>query len=144
MGMQWVRVQPAYILYTKPFRETSLLLEVFSRDYGRVSLVARGAKSSSKTTVRRKRPRFQGLLQPFVPLCLSWRGRTELCNLTDAEPQTPPPQLVGQLLFCGWYINELLARTLRHGDANGSLFFLYQSALYGLLDNVAHSLRQFV
>src|SRR6186713_1244025 len=109
------QTQPSYILYAKPFRDTSLLIEAFSYDYGRISLVARGARGALKgQSKKRRRPRFQGLLQPFVPLLLSWQGRTDLFNLMGAEPNGYAPHLEGRLLFCGWYLNELLTRCLVH------------------------------
>jgi DNA repair protein RecO (recombination protein O) len=141
-----VQVQPAYILYAKPFRETSLLLEVFSRDYGRVSLVARGARGSlgsGQGRPRKSRPRFSVLLQPFVPLLLSWRGRGPLFNLTHAEPNGVSPALAGRLLLGGWYMNELIVRTLKHWDSHVQLFIAYQASLFGLNSSLPLSLRQF-
>lgn len=143
--MRCAQVQPGYILYNKPFRDTSLLVEVFSLDYGRISLVAKGARGAlnKDNTARRRRLPFQGLLQPFVPLVLSWRGKTDLLNLTAAEANGSPPLLDGRALFSGWYLNELVSRTLSHFDVHSSLFEAYQLALYGLVDQPQLSLRQF-
>jgi DNA repair protein RecO (recombination protein O) len=144
--IQWVQEQPSYILYAKPFRETSLLLEVFCRDYGRVSLVARGARRTvgpRKARTSRSSSRFDGLLQSFVPLLLSWRGRGELFNLTTAEPNGVATLLSGRLLVGGWYLNELLVRTLKHWDAHPQLFKAYQIALQSFSVHFKPSLRQF-
>jgi DNA repair protein RecO (recombination protein O) len=123
------------------------LLEVFAREYGRVSLIARGArldwKSGKHKSTRSRVSHFQGLLQPFIPLLLSWRGRTELMNLTSAESCGKFSLLSGQALFCGWYMNELLMRTMRHGSEQAELFDAYQKALNGLLKNPQPSLRSF-
>jgi DNA repair protein RecO (recombination protein O) len=139
--MGFIQVQPAYILYVKPFRDTSVLLEVFSYDYGRVSLVGRGARAL--TGMRGSRPRFQGLLQPFVPLMLSWKGKTDLLTLVAAEPRDAAPVLEGKVLFSAWYLNELLVRSLKPADAHPELFNAYQMALYGLSHTPELSLRRF-
>ena len=92
--------QPAYLLHSYPYRETSLVIETFTRNRGRVALVARGA--------RRPRSALRGVLLAFQPLTISWSGRTELRTLHKAEWQGGLPQLKGDALLCGFYINELL------------------------------------
>ena len=72
-----VSLQAAFILHGRDFRDTSRLLDVFTQDFGRVSLVAKGARSS--------RSKLQGILQPFSPLVISWSGKGEVQTLTVAE-----------------------------------------------------------
>src|SRR5207253_3115583 len=103
-----ISLQPAFILHHRPFRETSVLLDVFSEEYGLVSLVAKG--------VRTHRSKLKALLQPFVPLLVSWQGKSELMNLVSAEARTTPFQLHGDCLLSGFYLNELLVRLLQKED----------------------------
>lgn len=124
-----VQLEPAWLLHPRPFRDSSLLLEVFSRDHGRVGLVARGA--------RRARARERALLQAFTPLRLSWRGTGELATLTGAEPDGPAVALAGTRLLAGYYLNELLLRLLARGDEHAALFDGYGRTLRDLA-NAAH------
>jgi DNA repair protein RecO (recombination protein O) len=119
--MSKVDLQACYILHAKPYRDTSSLLEVFSREYGRVGLVARGARSSKS--------RLQGLLQPFTPLLISWSGKGELHSLTHAEQSHRAYQLKADNLMIGFYLNELILQFLHRGDPHPSLFDRYQQAL---------------
>jgi DNA repair protein RecO (recombination protein O) len=119
-----VDAQPAYILHTRPYRETSLLLEVFSRDHGRVALLARGA--------RRPHSALRGLMLAFQPLELSWSGKGEVLTLMKAEWQGGQPLLAGAPLFCGYYLNELLMRLLPREDAHPRLFERYMRILMEL------------
>ena len=96
--------QPVFILHSYPYRETSLIVEVFSQNFGRLPLVARGA--------RRPRSAVRGLLMAFQPLHLSWFGKAELRTLHSAEWQGGQPQLQGMALMCGFYLNELLLKLL--------------------------------
>lgn len=145
-AIQKVSLQPAYILSAKPFRETSLLLQVFSRDYGRVSLIAKGGRSlhsGGSNKKRKSRPRFQGLLQPFVPLLMSWQGRTDLFNLVQVEVDGLSCMVEGKALLGGWYMNELLLRTLRDWEAYLPLFEAYDEVLKALNQSLASNLRRF-
>lgn len=119
--MERVLLQPAYVLHTRPYLESSLLLEVFSRDFGRAGLIARGARGA--------RSRWKGLLQPFRPLLLSWVRRGELGTLTAADQVASPPPAQGQALFCGLYANELLMRSVQRSDAHPELFEAYRQLL---------------
>ncbi|MDR3157635.1 MAG: DNA repair protein RecO [Zoogloeaceae bacterium] len=116
-----VDAQPAYVLHTRPYRETSLLVEAFSRDYGRVALLARGARRPHST--------LRGLIMAFQPLELSWSGKGEVLTLMKAEWQGGQPPLSGQTLFCGYYLNELLLRLLPREDAHTQLFMHYRNIL---------------
>ncbi|MFZ0219761.1 MAG: DNA repair protein RecO [Candidatus Aquirickettsiella sp.] len=133
------QLQAAYILHTRPYRDTSLLIDAFTASQGRVNLIAKGARG-----VRGKKSRFSGSLQAFVPLLLSWRGKTDLMNLLNAEPNPIPlPHLTGKLLVCGLYLNELLIRLLYRYDPYPQLFQAYHTALRSLSDNPAIALRVF-
>ena len=112
-----VTLEPSYILHSRPFRESSLILEALTRDYGRVGLVARGARG--------KRSRWKNMLQPFRPLLLSWNQRGELGTLTEADQVASPPAPAGESLFCGIYANELCIRFLQRSDPHPGLFEHY-------------------
>lgn len=116
-----VLLQPAFVLHRRPYRDTSLLLEVFSQDHGRLGLVARGAAAH--------RSRLKGLLQPFAPLLLSWSGAGELATLTAAEEAGCPIPLPPHRVLAGLYINELLLRLLPRLDPHPGLFAAYQRLL---------------
>lgn len=122
-----VQLEPCYVLHGRPYRESSLLLEAFSRAHGRTGLVARGARSA--------RSRWRSLLQPFRPLLLSWHQRGELGTLTAAEQVASVPLPRGDALFCGLYVNELLLRALHRGDPHEALFDAYRQLLAELSAN---------
>jgi DNA repair protein RecO (recombination protein O) len=113
--------QPAYVLHTYPFRETSLIVEVFSRDFGRLALLARGA--------RRPRSAIRGLLMAFQPIEIGWAGKGDVLTLMKAEWQGGQPLLVGDALFCGYYLNELLMHLLPREDPHERLFTRYAEML---------------
>ena len=119
-----VSLQPAYILHTRPYRNTSKLLEIFSRDYGRCTLVARGA--------RKGQSRVHSSLIPFVPLLVSWQGGGEVQTLTGAESEKSPLSIFGNRLLNGFYLNEILLRLLPKGDAHPLLYSAYADALSDL------------
>jgi DNA repair protein RecO (recombination protein O) len=127
----------AFILHGYPYRETSLLIEVFTRQFGRVSMVARSARSP--------RSPMRGVLLAFQPLALSWFGRSELRTLARAEWIGGHPTLRGEALLCGFYLNELLMRLLAREDAHEALFSKYQEALRRLASEAdpAAALRSF-
>lgn len=116
-----VHTQPAYVLHSRPFRDTSLLVDVLSRDYGRISLIARGQRQARQKS---RRP-----LQPFVPLVLSWQGRSDLKTLTAAENSAAGVFLTGHYLYSGLYANELVMRLVPQGDAHPEIFAIYQHLL---------------
>lgn len=117
-------LEPAFILHRRAYRESSLLLELFARDSGRIGLVARGGRG-------RRRDRAT-LLQPFGELLIGWTGRGELGSLTSAEAVGGEPPLAGSALFAGFYVNELLLRMLRRHDANPDLYADYRVVLSAL------------
>ena len=110
-----------FILHTWPYKETSLIVEVFSRSRGRLGILARGA--------RRPRSALRGLLLAFQPLRLSWSGSAELGTLTGAEWNGGEAALTGAGLMCGFYLNELLLRLLPREDPHEALFDAYAEAL---------------
>jgi DNA repair protein RecO (recombination protein O) len=113
--------EPGYVLHTYPYMETSLIVEAFSRRFGRVSLLARGA--------RRPRSAMRGVLLSFHPLRLSWSGAAELANLRGAEWSGALQPLSGRGLMCGFYLNELVLRLLPRDDAHEMLFDVYGETL---------------
>lgn len=121
-----IDLQPAFVLHARPFRETSLLLDLFTREYGRLPLVARGARSV--------RSRKLALLQPFSRLLVSCQGRGELLTLTAAESAGPPHFLTGDAMTGGFYFNELLVRFLQREDPHPILFDAYCEALNALAE----------
>jgi DNA repair protein RecO (recombination protein O) len=116
-----VDAQPAYVLHAYPFRETSLIVEMFSRDFGRMALLARGA--------RRPRSAIRGVLMAFQPLEVGWAGKGEVLTLMRAEWQGGLPLLAEEALFCGYYLNELLMHLLPREDPHGRLFACYADML---------------
>ena len=116
--------QPAYVLHSRPFLETSLIVEAYTRDHGRVAMVARGA--------RRPKSSLRGILLPFQPLLLSWSGKRELRTLIRAEWQGTYAPLRGQSLICGFYLNELLLKLLPRDDSHERLFADYEGTLSAL------------
>lgn len=116
--------QPVFVLHTYPFKETSLVVELFSRDFGRVAAVAKGA--------RRPRSAMRGMLQSFQPLLAAWSGKNELRNLHSLEWGEGLLLLQGQALMCGFYMNELLLRLLPREDAHEALFDYYAQTLRAL------------
>jgi DNA repair protein RecO (recombination protein O) len=129
--------EPAYVLHTYAYRETSLIVEALSEDYGRVALVARGA--------RRPRSELRGLLQGFAPLLLSWSGHNELKTLHKAEWRGGLPLLDGAALMCGFYLNELLLKLLPREDPHPRLYATYEAALHELAERAEQApvLRRF-
>jgi len=116
--------QPAFVLHSYPFRETSLVVEAFSRNHGRIALVARGA--------RRPRSSLRGVLLSFQPLLLSWTGKGELRTLVRAEWHGAHGALKGRALICGFYLNELLLKLLARDDPHDRLFDAYRETLAAL------------
>lgn len=129
--------QAAYVLHVHPYSETSLVVDVFSRDHGRVPILARGA--------RRPRSAMRGLLMSFQPLELGWFGGGEVKTLAKAEWLGGMPLLGGRCLLLGYYLNELLLKMLPREDAHALLFDAYAAALQALAKGAADApeLRRF-
>ena len=121
----------AFVLHSYPLRETSLIIEAFSRSHGRLAIVARGA--------RRPKSVLRGVLMNFQPLLLSWFGKGEVRTLHSAEWQGGQPYLQGTALMCGFYLNELLINMLARDDPHGQLFDYYRATLYRLANESDHA-----
>lgn len=119
-----VLLESAYVLHPRPYQDSSLLLDIFSQQHGRVGLVAKGVKGKNKSR--------QALLQAFVPLQLSWSGRGELGTVTDVEANGTAYQFKGQVLLSGFYLNELLLNLLHRHDPHPELFDYYRYTLQQL------------
>ena len=132
-GRQRIDGQQAWILHSYPYSETSLILDVFSRDHGRLPLMARGA--------RRPRSALRGVLQAFQPIELGWFGGGEVRTLAKAEWVGGMPLLAGQALLLGYYLNELLLKLLPREDAHPILFDAYAASLQALARGDAHEAR---
>jgi len=113
--------QPGFVLHSYPYKETSLIVDVFSRDHGRIALVAKGAK--------RPHSQLRGVLQTFQPLSVGWSGKSEVRTLTAAEWVGGLLPLEKSALLCGFYLNELLVKLLARDDPHPALFNHYVSAL---------------
>jgi len=129
--------EPGFMLHSYPFKETSLIVEAFTRGFGRIGLVARGA--------RRPKSALRGVLMQFQPLTLSWSGKSELRTLHRAEWAAGHAQLGGLSLLCGFYLNELLLKLLPREDPHEGLYLAYELALETLRSGTpaASALRRF-
>lgn len=119
-----VNLQPGYVLHTQPYQNTSLLVDFFFADYGRVRAIAKG--------VRRPKSRNKALLQPFQPLLVSLAGRSELKTLVSIESSISAIGITGRRLFSGLYVNELLTRLLIFNESSPELYRNYQQTLVEL------------
>lgn len=122
--MKRVTFQPAYVLHRRLYRETSFLVELFTPEFGRLTVTAKGARQVKGGSA--------GLLQPFTPLQVSWSGKGELMTLTQAEARGSVRLLQGDALFAGFYLNELLMALLQKWDAHSNLFNSYDQTLLAM------------
>lgn len=134
---QRLNAQAAYVLHTRPYLETSALVDFFTLEHGRVSAVVKG--------VRRPNSKLRGIIQPFVPLQVSWQGKQDLKTLLQAESVGLNGLLQGNALMCGLYVNELLQRLLQPFDPAPRLYLYYQYVLNALVanDDIEGALRTF-
>lgn len=130
--------QAGFVLHQRQYRESSLIVDILSREQGRLSLVARGARRWQK---RRNRP----YLRQFQEFLFDWTGRGEMGTLVQAEEHPPIRQLTGQALYCGFYVNELLLRLLHRHDPHEVLYDRYGDCLARLAssDSLERELRLF-
>lgn len=133
-------LQRCFVLHRRNFGNSSLILDVFSVAHGRQAVLAKGARQH-----RRGRPAGGEVLQPFRPLWLSWSGWGEVKTLIRYEAAGLAAELPGKVLYCGFYLNELVVRLVRRGDAHEDLFAFYASALTALAsgEDVETVLRHF-
>lgn len=120
-----VVLQPALVLHSRQYRDTSALIEIFTKDHGRLTVVARG--------VRGVRSKFQGILTPFLPLLVSFSGKNDLRSLQQAEANGVRYELQGKMLLSGFYLNELLVRLLPRHEGYANIYLSYQSTLATLV-----------
>ena len=132
-----VALQPAYVLHRIPFQNSSLIVDFFTRDYGRVRAVAKGARAAKS--------RHRSLLQPFQPLLISFSGRSDLKSLGATEAMHESLRLGAQRLYSGLYVNELLVRLMQTGEEHRALYGFYQDTLIALQGSadLASTLRHF-
>jgi DNA repair protein RecO (recombination protein O) len=126
-----VNLQPAYVIHSRPYRDSSALLDVFTAEHGRIGVVAKGTRRQTR------KGSATALLQPFVPLLLSFSGRSELKTLVAIERAQGHCALHQERVFCGLYMNELLVRLLHRDDAHPALFAAYDEALKALAGDSA-------
>lgn len=132
--MKVVNTQIAYLLHKRAYRETSSILEVLTKDYGRVSLMARGCRGA--------RSKIAGNLLLFTPLVISWQGKGSLPYLKSVErADLKAPALKNKALLSAMYINELLMYLLHKNDVHEAVFEHYHHCLYCLEDEKNWRLR---
>jgi DNA repair protein RecO (recombination protein O) len=119
--MKRVLLQSAYVLHRRPYRESSFLVDLFTLEHGRMTVVASGVRKTKSST--------QGILQPFIPLLVSWSGKGELMTLVHVEANGHVQRLSGECLFAGFYLNELLMSLLQKWDAHPDLYRVYAKTL---------------
>lgn len=124
MSENTVLSQPAFILHQQNYRETSLIIDALTRDYGRVSLIAKG--------VRQAKSKMVGILRPFTCLSLSYVGKSSLKTISQAEIMGLPCELKGLALYSGFYVNELLCYLLHKDDPHPDVFTAYQHCILQL------------
>lgn len=122
--------EPGFVIHTRPYSETSLFVELLSRQYGRLTLIAKGA--------RRQKSKFRGALLPFRLLSTGWTGKGEIPVLTLAEPAERWSEMRGQGILCGFYVNELMIKLLHRYDAHPELFDYYADTMARLRRGDAH------
>lgn len=130
-------LQRGFVLHRRPYSETSLLVDLFTEESGRLTVIAKGARA--------KRSTWKSVLQPFTPLLLRWSGKSGLKTLTKAEPAAITLPLQQTALYSGFYVNELLTRVIEPETANPQLFQHYLKCLTSLATetNVESCLRLF-
>ena len=121
-----VTLQPGSVIHSRPYGDSSALLDVFTAEFGRVGLVAKGARRQTRKGSK------AGLLQPFIPLLLSFSGGNELKTLRSVESAPGRVELAGDRLFSGLYVNELLVRLLHRDDPHPRLFAAYNDTVQQL------------
>lgn len=122
--MRRVSLQPGYVLHRRAYRETSFLVELFTPEYGRLTVAAKGVKKLKSTS--------QGILQPFTPLLVSWSGKGELMSLTQVDVRGEALALKGECLFAGFYLNELMMALLQKWDEHPRLYQVYEETIHAL------------
>lgn len=109
--------EPAYVLHRYDWSESSLILEVFTRNHGRIALMAKGAKRPSSS--------FRPVLLPLQMLRVAFGGNAEIRSLKSAEWQGGHVMPTGDALLSGYYLNELILKLLARDDPHPALFDVY-------------------
>ena len=132
-----VYLQAAFVLQYRPFKDSSLLIDVLTRDFGRLTLIAKG--------VRKAKSKSAAFLQPFIPLLLSYSDKTELKTLIHVETAQPYLPMQGLAVYCGFYVNELITGFLHPHDPHPEVFTIYSECLTRLQNpsDIATTLRIF-
>lgn len=117
-------LQSCFVLHQRPFKETSIILDVFSQTHGRLCILAKGAKHA--------RSPFRSILRPFSSLLLSWQGRTDLKLLTGGQINGQWFYFEGMRLFIALYVNELLLKALPLADPYKRLYQQYEQVLHSI------------
>jgi DNA repair protein RecO (recombination protein O) len=125
-----VESESVFVLHTRPYRNTSLLVDFFTQHHGRMTGVARSARGLKS--------RFKNIFQPFSPLLVNWTGRGDLRNINHAEAKNLPYPLTGNILYCGLYANELLFKLLPHEEPFPILFSQYTELLHRFSQSPCH------
>ncbi|OCH13065.1 MULTISPECIES: DNA repair protein RecO [unclassified Aliivibrio] len=130
-------LQRCFVLHRRPYSESSLILDVFSEEYGRLSIISKGARS--------KRSNLKGVLQAFTPLLMKWSGKGSMRTLRQAESISLAIPLTGINLYSAMYINELVVRVIEQETPYPALFLDYLTALTELAqtNNPEPALRRF-
>jgi DNA repair protein RecO (recombination protein O) len=123
-------LQPAFVLHSRPYRETSIIVDLMTYEHGRIAAVAKG--------IRQEKSALRPLLQPFTPLLISWQGQSELMTLLTAESNGQPDRLRGECLMSGLYLNELVMRILPKHDPHPNLYTIYSKTLVELRSGQLH------
>ena len=121
-----VEGQSAFVIHSRPYKESSFLVDYLTSEFGRMRGVVKGARRSSS--------KLRSSVQPFTPLEISWRGRGDLKNISCGEPTGAGIFLQGKSLWCGLYLNELVMRLLPMWDSCPRLFAYYRLAVGGLAE----------
>lgn len=131
-----VSLEDAFILHSRPYSDTSRLLDIFTRTHGRITLIAKGARS--------QKSKLHGILQLFIPLLISWSGKGEVQTLTAAESVKTTISITGTTVMCAFYMNELLQRMLTKYDPHPELYDIYHDTLLKFsVDDEETNLRRF-
>ena len=129
----------AFILHRRDYRETSRILTCFTRDHGRVDMICKGCRKAGKSN---------RIVEPFRHYRLTWSGRSDLKTLVNVD-ELQVPALFGKadILYCAFYLNELLSGVIRADESDQILFDLYRDTLSALAAHdgvsVQHLLRSF-
>lgn len=124
MTIRNITLQPALVLHSRNYKDTSLLVELLTLDYGRLSVLARGVRSTRSKTY--------GLCKPFLPLLVSYNSKNDLPILQKIESSSLSYDLIGNALLSSFYLNELLIRLLNRHQAYPNVYNIYQQTLKDL------------